>query len=93
MRSAEAAARGTMTNMMVAISTGQQDLHDVGEEGGEVADGHAVVGDLDAAEPHDGDGREVEDRGERRDHQREQPVDPERRVGEVALAASKRCSS
>src|SRR5665648_583286 len=65
---------------------GHQDLHDVREEGGEVADGHAVVGDLDAPEPHDGDRGEVEDGRQRRHHQREQPVDPERGVGEVQVS-------
>ena len=61
----------------------EQDHEHVLQEGGEVADGHAAVGDLLAAEPHDGDGREVHDERDGREHHREQPSDLERGVGQV----------
>ena len=47
MRSAQTAARGTIISMKVAIITDHQDLHQVGEEGGQGSDLHRA--DLD---PH-----------------------------------------
>ena len=63
----------------------EQDLHDVGEERGQVADRQVAVVHLDAAEPHDRDRRQVEDQHDRREHQGEQPGDPEGRVGQVPV--------
>ena len=61
-----------------------KDLHDVGEERGEVADGHAAVHAV-GAEPDDRDRREVEDAQEQRDHEREHSRDLELRLRQVGV--------
>ncbi len=63
----------------------EQDLHDVLQERDEVADRHLAAVDPDRAEPQDRDRRQVEDGHQQRDHQREQPVDPQRRRGQVVV--------
>jgi len=63
----------------------EEDLDDVGEEGGQIADRHGALGDLLAAEPHDGNGREVHDDGDHREHQGEKAVHPERGLGQVSV--------
>jgi hypothetical protein len=64
---------------------GEQDLHHVLEERDEVADRHLTAVHADAAEPQDRDRRQVEDQHHGRDHHGEQAVDPQGRVGQVAV--------
>ena len=61
----------------------EQDLHQVLEEGRQVADGHLTAVDPRSAEPHDGNRREIQDRGHDRDRHCEQPVDADRSFEEV----------
>jgi hypothetical protein len=64
---------------------GHENLHDVLEEGRQIADRHATRIDAQPAEPDDGHGREVHDPEQERDHRREETIDPQRGVGEVAV--------
>ena len=85
MRPAETAARGHEDEHEHGHQHREQDLHQVLQERGQVADRHLAAVDAHRAEPHDRDRRQVEDRGHHRDRDREQAVDPERRVEQVAV--------
>ena len=63
----------------------EQDLHEVLQEGGQVADRQLAGLDAHGPEPHDRDGRQVDERGHHRDHQGEQPADLQGRVEQVAV--------
>ena len=85
MRPDETIARGTMTNMKTVIITAIRICMTYCRKATRFPMGISPLATRMLAEPQDRDRREVEDGHQQRDHQREQPVDLERRRGEVAV--------
>ena len=71
----ETAARGTRMNMNTAVRTANRIWSRYCRKAVRLPIGSSPVVDAHGPEPHDRHGREVEDRGHRRDRQREQAVD------------------
>ena len=88
MRSAQTSARGTIMNMNVAIMTDDENLHQVGQERGQLADLHAPAGHQVPAEPEHGDAGEVQHHHHGGEHQGHQPTDPERDVHQLGAGSS-----
>ena len=68
---------------------GEEDLHDVIEEGGQVAHLHAARGDALSPEPHDGDRGQVHDEHDARHEQGEEPADRQGRRRQVLVGPVK----
>ena len=64
---------------------GHHDLHEVGEERGQITDLHAPAVDPVRTEPHHGDRRQVHDGHDDREHQRQQPAGAQRHLGQIGV--------